>query len=185
MGYGWTIVGDTYAEPPICYASGTKILCIENETEVYKLIETLKEGDIVKTYLHGNLPIECIKNNKMVNNPNEWPSCMYRLKSSNPEFEDLVVTGGHGILKQILSKEEINADLKWFVKNKKYSIIDKLYVQRAAFNPDFTKITDTSEYTYYHISLKSDNNKRYGIWANGVLSESTFKKDILNLNTSS
>jgi hypothetical protein len=181
MGYGWTIVGDTYAEPPICYAAGTKILCVENGMEVYKFIETLKEGDFVKTYLHGNLPIELIKSKKIVNNPDKWSECMYTRPSTDPEFEDLVVTGGHGILKKILSKEEIKADFDWFIKNRRYSIIDKMYLQRAAFCNEFTKIPNKSEYTYYHLSLKGDTCKRYGIWANGVLSESTFKKDMLRM----
>ena len=170
--YNWTILGDQYVGPPICYAKGTKILC-ENG---YHLIENLKIGDLVKTYLHGNLPIELIKSSKMVNNPLEWYKCMYTLPSLT-EFDDLVVTGGHGILKEKLTTEELKADFNWF-KFKRYSQIDKMYLQRAAFCKDFVKITDTSEYTYYHLSLKGGNNKRYGIWANGILSESTFKNDM-------
>ena len=170
--YNWTILGDQYVGPPICYAKGTKILC-ENG---YHLIEELKPGDLVKTYLHGNLPIELIKSSKMVNNPLEWYKCMYTLPSLT-EFDDLVVTGGHGILKAQLTTEELKADFNWF-KFKRYSRIDKMYLQRAAYCKDFIKITDTSEYTYYHLSLKGENGKRYGIWANGILSESTFKNDM-------
>ena len=123
--------------------------------------------------------IELINNSRFVNNPSKWADCMYLLHSTDPEHGDLIVTGGHGILKQRLSRNEINADLYWFNRQQKYSVIDKMYLQRAAFSKDFVKITDNLEYTYYHLSLKSSRNTRYGIWANGVLSESTFKQDML------
>jgi hypothetical protein len=174
MSYGWTILGDQFSGPPVCYAAGTKILC-ENG---YRPIEELKPGDVIQTYLHGNLPIECIKSNTFINNPDKWSDCMYKMVSTNPDHEDLIVTGGHGILKERLTPEELKADIDWFNKNRRYSIIDKWYLQRAAFSKDFVKITDKKEYTYYHLSLKSKNGKRYGIWANGILSESTFKKHV-------
>ena len=172
MGYGWTIVGDQFAAPPICYSHGTKILCEDG----YIAIQDLKPGITVTTYLHGNLPIEEIKSSKMVNNPNDWTKCMYRLPSKNPEFDDLVVTGGHGILKNVLTPDEIKMDTIWFNLNKKYSKIDGLFLQRAAFCNEFVKDHSNKEYTYYHLSLKGKNGRRYGIWANGVLSESTFNK---------
>ena len=178
MGYGWTIVGDQFVGPPICYSCGTKILCESG----YIAIEDLKPGMNVTTYLHGNLPIEEIKSSKMVNDPNNWAKCMYILPSKNSEFEDLVVTGGHGILKKTITPEDFSADIVWFNLNRKYSKIDGLFLQRAAFCKDFIKDKSISEYTYYHLSLKGKNGKRYGIWANGVLSESTFKDDILKLN---
>jgi surface protein len=171
-GYGWTIEGDELIGPPICYNKGTKILTSDG----YKLIEDLKVGDLVTTYLHGNQPIETILCKNMVNNPSDWSKCMYRLPLT--DFDDLIVTGGHGVLKKRLSRSEIDLDRSWFTKNKHYSLIDGLYLQRAAFNPDFIKISDTNQYTYYHIHLHSKTNRRYGIWANGVLSESTFKKDM-------
>ena len=173
-GYGWTINGDTYSGPPICYAKGTKILTSSG----YILIEDLKVGDLVTTYLHGDIPIEIIKWNKFINNPEKWAECMYRLPSTNPEYDDLIVTGGHGILKQNIKTEDLKNDYAWFRGNKRYSKIDGMYLQRAAFSKEFVKITDNEVYTYYHIVLQSADEVRYGIWANGILSESTFKKDI-------
>ena len=178
--YNWTILGDTFSSAPICYNKGTKILVVENGNEIYKSIEELIPGDLVKTYLHGDLPVELINSKRFINNPEIWSESMYRLPSTNPEFEDLVVTGGHGILKSELTQQEMLADKRWFMKNKKYSYIDDMYVQRAAFCKDFIQITEKSEFVYYHVSLKSnDDNRRYGIWANGILSESTFKSDML------
>jgi len=158
--------------PVICYNKGTKILTNEG----YVLVEDLKQGDLIKTYLHGYKPLESIKSAKMVNNPNEWSKCMYKLESQDPDYEDLVVTGGHGILKSTLTRGEIMADHKWFRYNRKYSRIDNMYLQRAAFSPEFTRLMDNEVYTFYHFSLEGD--RRYGVWANGVLSESTFLKDL-------
>ena len=155
-----------YFIAPICYNRGTKILC-ENG---YRLIEDLKIGDLVQTYLHGNLPIESIKSNKMINNPDKWSECMYRLPLT--DFDDLIVTGGHGILKRTIN--ELDSDKTW-VKCHRFSKIDRLFLHRAAFCKDFIKIETLEQFDYYHLSLKGKKGVRYGIWANGVLSESTFK----------
>ena len=180
--YNWVIIGDTFSGPPICYNKGTKILVVENGQELYKSIELLHPGDLVKTYLHGDLPIEFINSKRVINNPEVWSESMYRLPSTDPEHDDLVVTGGHGILKPVLTRQEISADKRWFIRNQRYSKIDNMYLQRAAFCKEFIQLTDKQEYIYYHLSLKSnDENRRYGIWANGILSESTFKSDMLKI----
>ena len=180
--YNWVILGDAFSGPPICYNKGTKILVVEDGQELYKSIELLQPGDLVKTYLHGDLPIEFINSKRVINNPNVWSESMYRLPSTDPEHDDLVVTGGHGILKPVLTRQEISADKRWFIRNQRYSKIDNMYLQRAAFCKEFIQLTDKQEYTYYHLSLKSnDENRRYGIWANGILSESTFKSDMLKI----
>lgn len=165
---------------PICFNKGTKILCVDdNGKEVYRLIEDLNIGDLVKTRGHGNLPIEYIQHGSMINNPNIWNECMYRLPSTNPEFEDLVVTGAHGILKEYLSDEEIDADYKWFANHIHMSRIDGLFLQRAAFCKEFIQEVNNDEYIYYHLSLKGEEGRRYGIWGNGVLTESTFKREMV------
>ena len=180
--YSWTILGDTFSGPPICYNKGTKILCVTSENiEEYLQIEDIKQGTLVKTYRHGNLPVENIICINFKNNPEEWNNCMYRLPKSGDMIDSLTVTGGHGILKSRLSNEELLLDKKWF-ENTRWSMIDKMYLQRAAFCKDFQKIENTDLYNVYHLSLKSRSAKRrYGIWANGILSESTFKKSILQL----
>ena len=175
--YEWIILGDQPVVPPICYSHGTMILCNDG----YVPIEKLKPGQLVKTYRHGYLPIELICKGRMVNNPKEPMKCMYRLPSMNDDFDDLVVTGGHGILIKSLTRHEIHADSMWFKKNKRYSIIDGMYLQRAAFSKNFIKINSNDEYIYYHFSLKGSHGRRYGVYANGVLSESTFSRDILKL----
>jgi len=161
---------------PICYSRGTMILCKDG----YLPIEVLRQGDLVKTYRHGYRKIELIGKGVLRNNPDNWKRCMYLLPAINPGFNDLIVTGGHGILKRTLTSSEIHADSSWFKNNRRYSMIDNMYLQRAAFSKEFIKITTNERYTYYHFSL-GNCNRRYGVWANGILSESTFSKDILKL----
>ena len=112
----------------------------------------------------------------MINDPSNWKKCMYSMKSTE-NFEDLIVTGGHSILKNI--SNELDFDKVW-VKCHRFSKIDNLFLHRAAFCKDFIKINDNVEFEYYHLSLKSRNEQqRYGIWANGILSESTFKSEMI------
>ena len=68
--------------PPICFNQGTKILCLNKDSleEEYKSIETLRKGDLVKTYLHGYKKIHLIGKNNMRNNPTEPLNCMYVMK---------------------------------------------------------------------------------------------------------
>jgi len=167
--------------PVICFNKGTKILCNDGEKDVYRLIEDIKSGDLVKTLGHGDLPVEHIAYGAMINNPSVFHECMYRLPSSNPEFDDLVVTGGHGILKETLSEEEILADEEWFTVLAADSHIDGLYLQRAGFCKDFVQETNNDQYIFYHLSLKGEEGRRYGIWANGILSESTYKRDMIRV----
>lgn len=49
-------------------------------------------------------------------------------------------------------------------------------------NLQFIKLEDKNLYTYYHFVLECDENegdKRFGIWANGILSETT-PRNIMN-----
>ena len=45
----------------------------------------------------------------------------------------------------------------------------------------FEKIDNTNIYTYYHFTLENNGNdeERYGVWANGVLTETPSKKQFL------
>ena len=51
------------------------------------------------------------------------------------------------------------------------------YLLNAAFSDKFVKDTEIKEYTYYHFVLESDDTlDQYGVWANGILSESMCEK---------
>jgi hypothetical protein len=158
-----------------CFNEGTKILCLNNKEEEYVPIENLRVGDIVKTYKYGYRKIELIGKNYLINHPdNKFTSSMYKMSKteSNGLIEDLIVTGGHSILVDDLgNQKELNEQLLGEEK-----IEDKFLLLAAASN-DFVKINDTEKYTYYHFVLEDNGNDKmkFGVWANGVLSETISK----------
>lgn len=168
---------------PTCFNEGTKILTLNtNFVEEYKAIESLKKGDLVKTYKHGYQKIELIGKNILINNTNDFKSCMYKMikNDTNCLTEDLIVTGGHSILVDTLSEEEELNNTKLFRGNKP-KLEDK-FLLLAATSSSFHKIENSNSFTYYHFVLENngDANTRYGIWANGILTESTTKTNFLS-----
>jgi hypothetical protein len=159
-------------EPGICFNKGTKILCYSKETEnrIYIPIEKLKSGDLVVSYLHGILPIRNIAHSTMINNPIIDDECMYRMRKNENMIDDLIVTPYHSILVDEMSRKE-----RRLMKRTK-TINDKKMVY-AKYSDQFEKVRDNNKYTYYHFSLDGPN-KQYGIWANGVLTESCPDKSI-------
>lgn len=167
---------------PSCYNEGTKILCgIKNSddseyTDTYIPIENLRKGQMVKTYLHGYKKIMMIGKNTMINDPITRFGCMYVMKKTdtNGLIEDLMVTGGHSILVDDLGIHKKRNDR--IMKR----VVDGKHFLLAAVSSDFEKIQEIRPFTYYHLTLESDDPKRfYGIWANGILSESTCQKDFI------
>ena len=171
----------TVSPSPICYSKGTLILCKEG----YIPIEKIVPGTLVKTYKDGYLPVKLIGRGIMINDPGNPFECMYRLPCSGDMTGDLVVTGGHGILRKNLSLKELRADADWFNNKKRYSMLDGFYVSRSYVDRNFVRVTGRGFYEYYHFSLDGGRGGRwggrYGVWANGVLTESTFDRDILKL----
>jgi len=166
----------TPSDPP-CYNKGTKILC---DNDSYVPIEALKEGMLVKTFSHGYKKITHIGKNMLINNPNRWQQCMYKMAKTdtNGLTDDLIVTGWHSVLVNEYTEEQL-LQMKQFKVPEQTIDGKKLLI--AAVNNQFEKINDTNVYTYYHLVLEHDGNKdqRYGIYANGILSETTSENDFL------
>jgi hypothetical protein len=70
------------------------------------------------------------------------------------------------------------------MKVKKLPTVDGKYVLFANYCEEFTQVSDTQQYTYYNLALEDsgDSLKKYGIWAEGVLVETTSRKKFLNHN---
>ena len=148
---------------------------------------------MVKTYKHGYKKIDLIGKNKMFNNPNNLckigdaciNTCMYKMikTDTNGLTEDLIITGIHSILVDELGE---NSELMNYI----FSFcnlddkIDGKYKLLACKSKDFIKMEDNNIYTYYHLCLENGGNDdiKYVIWANGVLTETTSKNDFLHAN---
>jgi len=164
---------------PVCYAKGTKILCLIDNKEEYVNIENLIKGTLVKTYLHGykklNILGKIIVQNCIENKPNK----IFRLKKEKNKdlIEDLYISGKHSILVDNLTEEQIKkTKLQW----SKLLMIDSKYLLLASVNEDFEDVKDENIYELYQMILDhNDDNGRYGIWANGILSETTSMNNFL------
>ena len=162
-----------------CFNKGTKILCLNHSfEEEYIPIENLRKGDFVKSYLHGYRKIDLIGKGRTPNRENLWYNSMYKMVKTeeNELIEDLIVTGGHAILVDDLGEyEEKNEELLGDIK------IDDKYLLLCSLSDKFEKIVDNEIYEYYHLSLENDNNndRRFGIWANGILTETVSKNQFL------
>jgi hypothetical protein len=156
-----------------CYNEGTKILCLTHGLEEkYIPIENLRSGDLVKTYKHGYRKIDLIGKKVLLNNYNYPASCMFIMKKTdtNGLTEDLIVTGLHSILVD----EKGEKDLE---------MVDDKYLLMAKDSEKFEALNNISMYTYYHLCLENENgDERYGIWASGVLSETTPKNHFTERN---
>ena len=166
---------------PSCFNEGTKILCLnKNLEEEYIPVENLRKGDFVKSYKHGYRKIDLIGKNPMINNPKKFIECMYKMEKTddNGLIEDLILTGGHSILVDDLGicKEEND---KIFGSS---LMIDDKYLLLSAVSNDFTRLDDTNLYTYYHFTLENNgkDDERFGVWANGLLTETPSKKQFTN-----
>jgi hypothetical protein len=160
--------------PTACFNEGTKILCLnKNFEEEYIPIEYLKKGDLVKSYKHGYRKIDLIGKKIMINNPDRFNECMYKiLKTHNNELtEDLIMTGSHSILVNDLGNLE--KENNRLLNTRRSQKIDDKYLLLTAMLKDAIKLENTNLYTYYNFILENngDDNERFGIWANGILTE--------------
>jgi hypothetical protein len=160
-----------------CFNEGTKILCLKHKKDKYVPIEQLRKGDIVKTYKYGYRRIDLIGKNCLWNNPENFSHCMYKMEKTekNGLLEDLIVTGGHSILVDDLGEcKEYNEQLF----HGTIPMIENKYLLLAAASNEFVQITDSNKYTYYHLVLENndEDDERFGIWANGILTETPSKK---------
>jgi len=148
-----------------CYVEGTKITVLVDGEEKDLPIEELKKGMLVKTYKRGYLPIHLLGRKKFINRQEISGERIFVHKASG-----LKVTGYHFIL-----VDEIPAgayDLGLRAEDKK--LLEAMHSE--AFEP----LKQNGLFTLYHIVLDSeDKDKNIGIYADGVLSESTTLQSFL------
>ena len=163
-----------------CFNENTLILCLNSSfKEEYVKVQDLKKGDIVKTYLHGYKKINIFCRGQFINNPDNFRGCMYKMVKTkeNGLVDDLIITGGHAILvDKFTEKEHIDTLRYWKIHQ-----VDNKFLLMSGISDKFEQIKERKLHRYYHFSLENDGDidKRYGVYANGVLVETPSQKDIL------
>ena len=160
--------------PYPCFLEGTKILCFENNEEVYRPVESLRKGDLVKTICHGYMPVNMICTTNLYNPGNDYRivNRLYKCPKENYPtlFEDLYITGCHSILVSVMTDDQwentkaVNKNV--FVTDNHFRLIACADEKAEPYNKEgFMNI--------YHVALDHhDIYMNYGIYANGLLVES-------------
>lgn len=157
-----------------CFNHNTKILCFnKNFEEEYLPIQSLRKGHLVKTFLHGYKKIKSIGINRFVNDPSNHRRNMYVMKKEkNPNLiDDLIITGDHSILVDVVSREERIMTRKRFMKSEEQ--IDSKKLVMSSISKQFEQILNNDEYTYYHFCVEDEesSSRKFGVWSNGILAE--------------
>jgi protein involved in ribonucleotide reduction len=159
----------------ICFKKDSRILTSKG----YRKIQHLKKGDLVKTLNHGFRPIFRIGKKEIYHHPTTERSKehLYRCSKKNyPDlFEDLVLTGCHSLLvddyvDELQYRKTIEVNGATYVTEGKY---------RLPVCADWrASVYETAgKYLVYHIALENESYYgNYGIFANGLLVESTSKR---------
>jgi len=161
----------------LCFLEGTKLLCYDPvlEQEIYRPIESLNKGDLVKTLTNGYKPIDTIGSSKIYNPDNNMRS-KYRLyqctqKNYSELFEDLVITGCHSILVPDISEKQreqlMEEQGKIYVTEKNYRLIACVDERAQPYEKE-------GLFNIWHLALEHPNYTfNYGVYANGLLVETS------------
>jgi alpha-tubulin suppressor-like RCC1 family protein len=170
----------TYSSNIVCFKEGSLILTDKG----YLPIEQLRKGTLVRTLLHGYVPIDMIGKRDIFHsasndrNKNQLYICT---NEAYPEvFEPLVITGCHSILIDEFidgQRELVNAF------SGRIFITDNQYRLPACVDPRAKVYDKPGTYTIYHIALENnDYYTNYGIYANGLLVETCSKRYLKELS---
>lgn len=170
--------------PVVCFYKGTKILCLINGKDTYVPIEKIGQGTLVKTYKKGYKKVKYNIMGKIKNTQEHSIDKLFKLsKKRFPNLgltEDLYVTGSHALLHDSLNESEIilmKKVIQYTALNYKsiYNAkIEDKYKLLAYHDERFEEVMMNAVFEIYHIVLENENeNFNYGIYANGVLAEST------------
>ena len=175
-------VGRPPANP--CFMKGTQILCFRGEEEVYRPVQDLRKGDLVKTYRNGYLPIHMIGTSSLSNPGHEVriPNRLYKCsKELYPDlFEDLYITGCHSILVPALTNDQWE-NTKAMLGN--VYITDNHFRLMACVDEKSQPYKRDAMIDIYHIALENDDYyMNYGVYANGLLVETCSKRYLTELS---
>ena len=167
-----------------CFMKGTQILCLRAEEEVYRPVQDLRKGDLVKTYRNGYLPIHMIGTSRL-SNPGDEVRTTNRLYKCSKElypalFEDLYITGCHSILVPALTNDQWE-NTKDMLGN--VYITDNHFRLMACLDEKAQPFQRDAMIDIYHIALENeDYYMNYGVYANGLLVETCSKRYLTELS---
>ena len=167
-----------------CFMKGTQILCFRGEEEVYRPVQDLRKGDLVKTYRNGYLPIHMIGTSAL-SNPGDNERTTNRLYKCSKElypdlFEDLYITGCHSILVPALTNDQWE-NTKDMLGN--VYITDNHFRLMACLDEKAQPFQRDAMIDIYHIALQNDDYyMNYGVYANGLLVETCSKRYLTELS---
>jgi len=162
-----------------------KIVCFKKDTQIltfqgYKRIQDLNPSDLVKTLKHEYVPIYKIGFSEIDHPCNLEERTKDQLYKCSPDkypevFEDLVLTGCHSILVDAIESEEQME--KMIEINGRVCETDGKYRLPVCLDEKATVYDVPGNHTIYHLALENDDYyMNYGIYANGLLVESTSKR---------
>lgn len=174
------IWNDTITIDSVCYVEGTEILCLIDGEEKYVKIEDLTKGILVKTYISetkcdykkmAGSRKSTIYPSKTHNNSKIYVLKKNKLGKGKP-YKDLYVTGAHSYL-----VDEINDDIKLekmkCLFGKARSKLYNKYKLLVSYSEEWENTGYVNPFTLYHFALENSNiYDHYGVYANGILSES-------------
>jgi hypothetical protein len=164
----------------ICFKEDTEILCLIDNEEKYVKIQEMKPNMLVKTYNEGYVAVDTIGWFNLVNKINDErnPNGLYELtKEKYPELTDnLVLTGRHCILVDDLKDKSLNT-----YKFSRHAKLQNKHKLPCVANENAIPFKEEGLFKIWSFCLQSeDKTKSFGIYANGLLVESTNKRDIDN-----
>jgi hypothetical protein len=169
----------------MCFKEKTMILCLMNKKLRYLPIENLNQFTYVYTKNNGFKRIKYLIKMRLLNTSNRSINKLYVIKKEKNQkiLDDLYLTGSHAILKDSITEVENNRMIRLLnnLGNYRYDrILEGKNKIIACFDVDFEQHNEEGYFNIYHIVLENNGNveKNYGIYANGILVESTNEKTI-------
>ena len=140
----------------------------------FEMLKGVRPGDLVKTYMNGNIPVLYI-GKKTIDNPADDPDKRNRLYGFSKSkiygmIDDLYITGEHCVLYKDLS-EELTEKVKKHMGD--VYITEYQYRVPACIDERSEPYKENNPVTIWHFALENDNEfMNYGVYANGLLVES-------------
>jgi len=164
----------------VCFKEDSLILTDQG----YVPVQDLRSGHLVRTVNHGYIPVYMIVKKEIYHPASEEriKDQLYQCSSENyPDvFEPLIITGCHSILvkKFVDEAQKKKTDS---VLNGIY-VTDKHYRLPACVDERATVYDKPGTHTIYHFALENDDYlMNYGIYANGLLVETSSKRYLTEL----